>query len=209
MCADSQDKDGRLIIPPLQPHARPLDALKLDPANANQHPPRSIEAIKNSLAAFGQRQVLVAKKDGTVIAGNGRLLAMRELGWAECAAIFVDDDDLTAVRYAIADNRTTEFAEWDDQALGALLEQIQDEYGTIEDLGFDAPDLPDTDVWTEAFDAVPEGEQSPMRTMTFTIHADQKEAIEDAIKAADSEGLSNNKNGNALFNVCVGYLDGR
>lgn len=59
----------------------PLDALHLDPADARQHGERNLEAIMGSLQRFGQREPLVVQaKTGRVIGGNGRLLAMRELG---------------------------------------------------------------------------------------------------------------------------------
>ena len=32
----------------------PITSISLDPANANQHPDRSIQAINGSLARFGQ-----------------------------------------------------------------------------------------------------------------------------------------------------------
>ena len=36
-----------------------------------------------------------------VIGGNGRLVAMRELGWRECDVVELDLDDLTASSRAI------------------------------------------------------------------------------------------------------------
>jgi hypothetical protein len=130
------------IIPELRQHAVELDKLKLDPANANTHPEKNLRAIMDSLSAFGQRQVVLARKGtGVVIAGNGRLMAARALGWSHIAAVYVDDDDITAVRYAIADNRTSELSEWDKDVLGMLLQTINDDFGSLEGTGFAAGDL--------------------------------------------------------------------
>jgi ParB family transcriptional regulator, chromosome partitioning protein len=130
------------IIPALREHAVPVGDLRLDPANANMHPEKNLNAIKDSLAAFGQRQVVLARKgNNTVIAGNGRLLAARALGWSHIACVFVDDDDMTAVRYAIADNRTSELSEWDNDVLSMLLSTIKDDLGFLDGTGFDDGDL--------------------------------------------------------------------
>lgn len=130
------------IIPELRQHAVEIDKLKLDPANANTHPEKNLRAIMDSLSAFGQRQVVLARKGtGIVIAGNGRLMAARALGWTHIACAFVDDDDITAVRYAIADNRTSELSEWDNDVLSMILGTIKASFGSLEGTGFDDGDV--------------------------------------------------------------------
>lgn len=104
-----------------------LADLTLDPSNARRHPTRNMEAVKASLARFGQRQVVVIQKAGMVVrAGNARVLAARELGWSHIAGIVIDENDIEAMAYALADNRSSELAEWDlpnlSGALSALLE---------------------------------------------------------------------------------------
>jgi len=102
----------------------PIDDLKLDAANAREHDQGSIVAIKNSLETFGQQKPLVAKPDGTVIAGNGSLLAMRMLGYKEVVIAETELDGDEAMAYAIADNRSAELANWDNDALVSALEQL-------------------------------------------------------------------------------------
>jgi len=105
----------------------PLDQLKPDPANARKHSDRNIEEIIRSLKEFGQHAPLVVQK-GTnrIIVGNGRYEAMQMLGWDKAYVVYVDDDNVTAVRRALADNRTAELAEWDDEALVELLSNLGD-----------------------------------------------------------------------------------
>lgn len=120
--------------------AVPVDSLVLDPANARKHDKRNIEAIKGSLRRFGQRSPIVVQRNGMIVrAGNGRVEAARELGWTEIAAVVVDEDNLSATQFAIADNRTAELATWDDDILAELLGQM-DEHD-LPDMGFDAADL--------------------------------------------------------------------
>src|SRR5690606_27791293 len=60
-----------------------------------------------------------------VRAGNGRVAAARELGWTEIAAVIVDESNLDAASFALADNRTAELASWDGDALRQILLALQ------------------------------------------------------------------------------------
>ncbi len=114
------------IIEGLRPLALPIASLHEDQANARRHDARNLDAIKASLAKFGQRKPIVVQKGGMVVrAGNGTLAAAKALGWTEIAAVVVDEGDVEATAYAIADNRTAELASWDDDILGSLLGQLQ------------------------------------------------------------------------------------
>jgi ParB-like chromosome segregation protein Spo0J len=114
------------IAEPLRPLAVHCDSLTLDPTNARKHSEPNLDAIKGSLATYGQRKPIVARSDTrTVIAGNGTLQAARDLGWSHLAVVFTDDDPMTAVGFAIADNRTAELAGWDREALDRLLGEVR------------------------------------------------------------------------------------
>ena len=66
------------IAPDIRGLARPLSEFTPDPANARRHPDRNLEAIRGSLARFGQRKPIVTRPvNGTlvVVAGNGTLEA--------------------------------------------------------------------------------------------------------------------------------------
>ena len=103
--------------------AQGVSDLVLDPANARKHNKRNVEAIAASLTKFGQRKPIVVQKDGMVVrAGNGTLEAAKSLGWTHVAAVVLDDDNATASQFAIADNRTAELAEWDNETLASLLD---------------------------------------------------------------------------------------
>jgi DNA modification methylase len=119
----------------------PLASLHADPSNARQHPERNVAAIKASLARFGQAEPLVVHKPTQrVIGGNGRLVAMRELGWTECDVVELDISEVQATALGIALNRTAETAEWHLPALGALLESLQAE-DALDGVGFSDDEL--------------------------------------------------------------------
>ncbi len=140
MQASAVRTDLSHIAEPLRHLAVPLGDLTLDPSNARTHDDRNLDAIKASLARFGQRSPIIVQKQGLVVrAGNGRVVAAKALGWTHIAAIVVDESDVEAVAFAIADNRTSELAEWDDEALTKLLEALPAEM--MEFTGFSADDL--------------------------------------------------------------------
>ena len=118
--------DLSCIAEQLRPLAVPCAELVLDPANARRHPELNLDAIKGSLRVYGQRKpVVVNRRTGIIEAGNGTLEAALELGWSHLAAVYVDDDPMTAAGFSIADNRTAELAEWDRAALDKLLGEIK------------------------------------------------------------------------------------
>ena len=111
-----------MIAPPLAPLVVAVNTLHLLDGNPRRG---DVAAVARSLERFGQRKPIVANRDGTVIAGNHTLLAAIDLGWTEIAVVFVDDDDTTAKAFALADNRTAELGGYDDDALAAIIAEVQ------------------------------------------------------------------------------------
>ena len=118
-----------------------IDDLRPDPANARLHPDTNLDAIKASLARFGQAEPLVIQR-GTrrVIAGHGRLMAMKALGWTHVDVTEIEIDDLGATSLGIALNRTAELAEWDDATLGRLLSELRTA-GALDGVGYTEDDI--------------------------------------------------------------------
>lgn len=140
--AEQPARGGALahIAEPLRTLAVPVDSLNLDPSNARTHPEKNLAAIKASLARFGQRQPVVVQREGMVVrAGNGRVMAARALGWTHVAALVVDESAIDATAFAIADNRTSDLAEWDDGTLARLLESLPSDLK--EAAGYDDKDM--------------------------------------------------------------------
>jgi ParB-like chromosome segregation protein Spo0J len=129
-----------MIAEPLRKLAVPISSLNPDPANARLHGERNIAALKSSLSQFGQRKPIVVQKAGMIVrSGNGTLQAAKALGWTEIAAVVLDDDNATAAQWAIADNRTAELAEWDDEVLASLLQGMDEQCRLA--VGFSEDDL--------------------------------------------------------------------
>src|SRR6185369_7551684 len=119
----------------------PLDSLHLDPSNVRTHDARNLEAISASLTRFGQAEPLVVQQGtGRVIGGNGRLQAMKQLGWTQCEVVELNVDDLRATSLSIALNRTGELAGWDEAGLARLLEELRKE-DALEGVGYSSDDI--------------------------------------------------------------------
>lgn len=101
--------------------------LRLDPRNARQHPARNLDTITKSLERFGQQRPIMVSADNVVMAGNGVLLAARELGWSTIAVVRSDliGADLSA--YSVVDNRAGELSTWEPVSLDALLSELQNQ----------------------------------------------------------------------------------
>jgi len=140
----------------MQVHQRPVADLYSDPSNARLHSRLNLDAIKASLLKFGQQHPLVVTEDGMVVAGNGRLAGMLELGWTECDTVTTTLSGVELAGFSIADNRTAELAEWDEDALARTLIALRDEDGIeVADAGFDS------DALAEALKAGLEPEPEP------------------------------------------------
>jgi DNA modification methylase len=102
--------------------ACPIDDLALLPGNPRRG---NVDAVAQSLHAFGQRKPVVARRsDRVVIAGNHTLQAARSLGWDEIAVVWVDDDETTSKAFALADNRTAELGDYDQELLAELISEV-------------------------------------------------------------------------------------
>jgi len=119
-----------------------IDTITFDPANARKHSIKNLDAIKASLTRFGQQKPIVIDSNGVVRAGNGTLMAAKALGWSTISVVRSSLQGSEATAYAIADNRSAELAEWDDDALAQTLAalQIEDEELVIA-TGFDANEI--------------------------------------------------------------------
>lgn len=127
-CAASASRRGGSIYA-MQTQRVKIETLTLDPANVRRHPAKNLDSIKASLTRFGQQRPVLVNAKGIIIAGNGTVMAAKALGWDHINIVRTELEGSEATAYAIADNRTAELAEWDEEALAQQLAalQIEDE----------------------------------------------------------------------------------
>jgi ParB-like chromosome segregation protein Spo0J len=119
----------------------PIKDLKLDKKNARKHPERNLTGIRISLEMHGQQKPLVIDKNNTLIAGNGTLMAAKDLGWDKVACVRSELSGSKLRAYAIQDNQTTITGEWDKIQLTETLEELFKDGINLEALGFSQSDL--------------------------------------------------------------------
>lgn len=105
----------------------PLASLTLLPGNPRQG---DVGAVSESLLRFGQMKPIVVDSAGVILAGNHTFLAAQALGWDEIAVTVgsLEGEDKTAL--ALADNRLSDLASYDDSLLLAMLSDLSDLSGT-------------------------------------------------------------------------------
>lgn len=96
-----------------------ISDLKHPERNPRKHPQKQIEEMKRSIKMFGQIRDVVVDETNTILAGNGLVMAMRELGKTEVDVLkFENLTENQKKKLMIADNQIT--------SLGV------DDYGMIE-----------------------------------------------------------------------------
>jgi hypothetical protein len=103
----------------------------------------AVDAVASSISRFGFASPIVARVGGQVIAGHTRLKAAIRLGLDVVPVRYLDISDGDAAALALADNRTGEIADWDDEALSAVLRELADDGVGVGDLGWSDDDLKD------------------------------------------------------------------
>ena len=85
-----------------------------------------VEMIKTSLQQFGFQQPIIIDKDNVVVAGNGLLKAAIALGMEKVPCLRADyltEEEIQ--QYRIADNKTSEFARWNEKKLRKELSYLE------------------------------------------------------------------------------------
>ena len=130
-----------------------------------------------------------------------RLLALKKAGAKECVAKIVTGLTPEQKREFVIKDNGTAWGEWDFDLLSSSWSDLplidfgvdlpKDWLGQVEEI--DPPELKD-------------GDRAPFQQMTFTLHDEQVEELNAAIKKANNEGgstsaVNENSNGNALYEI--------
>ena len=113
--------------------------------NARTHSPEQIMKLRSSIREFGfLNPIIIDRKDYSVIAGHGRLMAANAEGIKEVPCVFADNlTEAQKKAYIIADNRMAMDAGWDEELLRIEIEALQAEAFDISHTGFEEQELTD------------------------------------------------------------------
>lgn len=120
----------------------------------------AVEAVAESIKQCGYVSPIVVDENMVILAGHTRYKALKKLGYKECPYIFADDlNEEQKRKYRLLDNKTCEFATWDEELLEIELEGLDFEgfdFGFDLDFGEETEaevaedDVPEVDEETEA-----------------------------------------------------------
>ena len=95
----------------------------------------AVEPVAKSIKEFGFKVPIVATSDGKIINGHTRFKASKLLGLERVPVIIADDlTDEQIKAFRLADNKTGELAEWDDELLAKEMEKLD---FNLEQFGFE------------------------------------------------------------------------
>ncbi len=156
----------------------------------------AVDAVANSITAFGWRQPIVVDGDGVIICGHTRWKAAQKLGLEMVPVHVATDLEPEQVRaYRIADNKSAELAEWNMELLPIEMAELQGAGIDWSGLGFSADDLAKLldpgvrDGLTDP-DAIPEPPDEPItKRGDLWILGEHRLLCGDSASAADVDRL--------------------
>lgn len=121
---------------------RPIEALIPYARNSRTHSDAQVAQIAASIREFGWTNPVLVDGSNGIIAGHGRVLAARKLGFDQVPVIELAHLTESQKRaYVLADNKLAENAGWDDELLRIELEALQAAGFDLSLTGFDDDEL--------------------------------------------------------------------
>ena len=123
-----------------------IKSLKPDHKNARRRTDRSSQLIQESLQRYGAARSIVIDEENRILAGNGTVDGAKAAGIENVRIIETDGDEIIAIKrtnlseeqkigLALADNRTSDLSEWDQEMLHTLSQEHDiNDWFTPEDL---------------------------------------------------------------------------
>ena len=201
--------------PKLEPFLVRVDRLVLNPNNARGN--HDVPAIAHSFETHGQQMPIVVDSNAIVRAGNGRLKAVRHLGWTHIAAVpsdITDPDQLNM--FGITDNRTGELSSWEPEQLSKTLKELSEKFsladtglwkdhelGPMLDVGWTPPESKQQEDAGKSENAAPGPDMGSPVMLTVDQRLTVDRAIEKVREMEDGAAMSE---GRAIELVCGDFL---
>lgn len=183
-----------------------LDKLIPYAKNARTHSDEQVAQIAGSIKEFGFNNPVLVDKEGSIIAGHGRVMAARKLGMDKVPV--VELQHLTEAQrkaYVLADNRIALNSGWDTSMLSLELQDLKDDID-LSLLGFDPDELDsllnpveETEGLTDE-DAVPETPVEPKtKPGDIYILGNHRLMCGDSTSITDVDKLMNGQKADMVF----------
>lgn len=176
---------------------RPISSLIPYARNARTHSEAQVAQLAASIREFGFTSPVVIDEDGGILAGHGRVMALRKLGVDEVPCIEASGlSEAQRRAYVLADNKLALNAGWDEEMLRVELGDLQGLGLDLDLTGFDEMELEglfdepsETRGLTEP-DEVPEPPEEPRtKPGDLWLLGEHRLLCGDSTKAEDVERL--------------------
>jgi len=165
----------------------------------------AIEKVAMSLKEYGFRQPIVVDKDRVIVAGHTRFRASKKLGLKQVPISIIDNLNEEQINaYRIADNRTAEESEWDNELLKMEIKELEAKDFKLNLLGFNDEQLNDI-LFEEKQgltdeDEVPETPEEPISKLGDIWKLGNHWLIcGDSTKSEDFDKLMQNQKANVVY----------
>ena len=137
---------------------------KIDDVIPYENNPRkndeAVDYVAKSIKEFGFKVPIIIDKDNVIVTGHTRLKAAKQLGLKEIPTIMADDLTEEQIKaFRLADNKVSEFANWDFDLLNFELDDISNI--NMEDFGFSEVNID----WDNVEDLTEENYDEPQHNM--------------------------------------------
>ena len=191
--------------------------------NARTHSTEQVKQIMDAIKEWGFTNPLLIDEQGNLIAGHGRLEAVKQLNKVdfkdepilELPAIVVKGlSDSQKKALIIADNQIALNAGWDYEVLALELKELESVNYDLDLLAFDNVDEIlagidiDVDGLTDDF-TIPSNEKNDFKQITITLNAEHAEKILKFQKENQGTALANGDNYNANANIIWNIIKDR
>jgi len=155
----------------------------------------AIEKVVQSINSFGFQVPILIDTNNGIIAGHSRLEAAKRLNMKQVPCILVDDLTENQIKaFCIADNRVSQEADWDMEALKKEMESLKNDY-SLDELGFDSSELENLFFDMEVIDNPYSAEDDSVKIdniknvayKTIKVHFESEEAMKNFSELIDCE----------------------
>lgn len=134
----------------------------------------AVEYVAESINSFGFRVPILVDKESVIITGHTRLLAAKRLGLSTVPVIVANDMTPNQVQaFRLADNKVSEYSEWDYDKLLGEIELIDSEYDWLDF----SNEFPNVSEELEEFTEKIEKEQPLLKFLNYEIPLTDKERL--------------------------------
>jgi hypothetical protein len=120
----------------------PIDKLTPNARNARKHSAAQVKSIAEAIKQWGFTTAVLVDEGGNIIAGHGRVLAAKKLGFADVPVMVARGWTAEQKRaYLLADNKLGLNSDWDEEMLAEELGALQDASFDLDLVGFGAEEL--------------------------------------------------------------------